>query len=382
MKKYLLIIFIFLNVLKSFSQNENQDWILFKDEKNDELIGYKDLNGEVKIEPKFTFLTNANVFKNIIPVFEKVNIKNKEDYKTTEYYLLKNGKKVGVDSLYVFDFTLDCENEDKIRFRDPKTDKVGFFDKNGKVIISAIYNDASTFHNGLAIVIRDAKRICWEGEEVSKENPCEHWSWKGTTQIINSKNELILDNVDLQKFQNIDWYSLQINPKEINSDNITFKALDGNIYAFKNTEKEFETWLYNEFISKSEKTNFLNNCFENITVCKNANLKSKEFENSKFEAYAWAFDKKENVYKNNKDFIVKIIEIISLKKLKINISNGSSPVLFEYENNKSFYNNCGEYLNEKCPYFKVYIRKEDGFSKQYYLGFIRTKQGYKLIEIS
>lgn len=381
MKKHLFIIFIFLNVSKSFSQNENQNWILYRD-KNDDLIGYKDLNGKIQIEPKFTFLTSSIIFKNIIPVFEKVNIKNKEDYKTTEYYLLKNGKKVGVDSLYFFDFTLDCENEDKIRFRDPKTDKVGFFDKNGKVIIPAIYNDASKFHNGLAIVIKDAKRICWEGEEYSKENPCEHWSWKGNTQIINNKNELILDNVDLQKFQDMDWYSLKINPKEIHSDDITFKAQDENLYSFTNTEKEFEKWFYNDFINKTDETNFMSNCFDKITVGKNGDIKSDEFENPEYKAYAWAFDKKENVYKNNKELILKILEIISLKKLNINISNGLSPVLFEYEKNKSFYDNCGTYLNEKYPYFVVYITKKDSFSTQYYLGFIRTKEGYKLIEIS
>ena len=319
MKKYLFIIFVFLNVSKSFSQNENQNWILYRD-KNDDLIGYKDLNGKIQIEPKFTFLTSSIIFKNIIPVFEKVNIKNKEDYKTTEYYLLKNGKKVGVDSLYLFDFTLDCENEDKIRFRDPKTDKVGFFDKNGKVIIPAIYNDASKFHNGLAIVIKDAKRICWEGEEYSKENPCEHWSWKGNTQIINNKNELILDNVDLQKFQDMDWYSLKINPKEIHSDDITFKAQDENLYSFTNTEKEFEKWFYNEFINKTDETNFLSNCFDKITVGKNGNIKSDEFENPEYEAYAWALDKKENVYKNNKEFILKILEIIVCLQTKVDFS--------------------------------------------------------------
>lgn len=381
MKKYLIITLFLFKIFNLFSQNENQNWILFRDENNEDLIGYKDLNGKIKIEPKFTFLTSSIVFENIIPVFEKLNIKNKDDYKTSQYYLLKNGKKVGVDSLYVFDFTLDCENEDKIRFRDSKTDKVGFFDKNGKVIISAIYNDASKFNNGLAFVIKDAKRMCYEGKEYSKENQCEHWSWKGNTQIINSKSELILENIDLQKFQNIDWYSLQINPKEINPNNITFKALDGNTYSFINTEKEFEYWLYNDFANRVDKTNFLNNCFENITVEKNENLKSNEFENSKFDDYAWAIDSKENIYKNNTKFISKILEILNKKKLKIYISNGLSPILFEYKTNKSFYNNCGEYLNEKYPYLEVYITKKDG-STQYRLGFIRTKEGFKLIEIS
>lgn len=235
-----MIAFLCFNFFHLFSQNESQDWILFRDENNEDLIGYKDIEGNITIEPKFTFLTSSIVFKNIIPVFEKTNLQDKEDYKMLKYYLLKNGKKVGVDSLYVFDFTLDCENEDKIRFRDPKTDKVGFFDKNGNVTIPAIYNDAKKFNNGLALVIKDAKRMCYEGKEFSKENPCEHWFWKGNSQIINSKNELILEHVDLKRFQYADWYSLQINPKEIGPNDITFKAVNGNLYSFKDAKKEFE----------------------------------------------------------------------------------------------------------------------------------------------
>jgi hypothetical protein len=377
MKKSTLIMFLFLNIYTLFSQSENQNWIQFRDK--EDLIGYKNAEGIIMIEPKFTFITNSLIFENIIPVFEKTNTQNKKDSTNIEYYLLKNGKKLGVDSLYVFDFTLDCENENKIRFRDHKTDKVGFFDQNGKVILPAIYNDASPFYNGFAVVIKDAKRICWEGEEYSNKNPCEHWGWKGKTQIINYKNQLILDNVDYNQILNIDWYSLKINPSEINPDNITFKAEDGNLYSFTNTQKEFERWFYDQFINNIDEAYFLINCFENITIQKNKYLKSKEFKNAKFKDYAWAIDKKENVYKNNKEFILKILKAISSKKLNVNISDSLGPILFD--DNKFYYNNCGGYLNEKHPYFGVYITKEHGLT-QYSLGFIRTETGYKLITIS
>lgn len=381
MGKYVLIVVLFFSRFISFSQNENENWMLFRDANDSELIGYKDSKGNVKIKPKFTFITSALVFKNIIPVFEKTNITDKKDYNTTRYYLLKNGKKVGTDSLYVHDFTLDCESEDKIRFRDHKTDKVGFFDKNGNVKIPAIYNDARRFYNGLALVIKDGKRMCWDNTEFSDKNQCEHWSWEGNVQLINDRNELISEHIDLEKNQNIDWYSLQINPKQINESNIVFDGKDGNRYVFSNAKKEFETWLYTNFLKKTDQSDFLNNCFDHITVSKNGNLVSKEFGNSKFKEYAWTIDTKEDFYTNNKTFIAKIITIISLKKSDINLSTELSPILFKYEDNPSFFDYCGEYLNEKFPFFKVYITRSNG-SIQYALGFIRTNEGYKLIEIS
>ncbi len=353
--------------------------MMFKD-KDDNLMGYEDSFGTIMIEPKFTFITDALIFENIIPVFEKTNLFDAENYETSQYYLLKNGKKVGIDSLYIFDFSLDCENENKIRFRDHKTDKVGYFNSNGEVTIPAIYNDGRPFYNGFAIVIKEAKRYCWDGIEYSKEDPCEHWSWLGNMQIINEKNELILDDIDLEKFENIDWYSLTINPKQININDITFTAQNGNLYSFKNNQKEFEKWFYEEFLIKSgDQTYFYLNSFETVALEKNKNLKSKEFKNSNFQEYAWAVDTKENVYKNNKQFISKIRKGISSKNLKIDIINDSSPLLFE--NNKSYYDNCGGYLSQKYPFFKIYITKQVGRSVQYYLGFIRTETGYKLVEI-
>lgn len=75
--------------------------------------------------------------------------------------------------------SFDCESEGLIRFRNSKSDKVGSFDSLGIVVIPAVYNDASPFRNGLTTAITGAKRICWEGGEFSKDNPCERWSWKG-----------------------------------------------------------------------------------------------------------------------------------------------------------------------------------------------------------
>src|SRR5688572_33256568 len=121
MRRYFLIFFLTLINYTSFGQS-NETWTAFYN-KDTTLIGFKDKNGFVKIEPKFSGLTFANKFDNIIVASEEV----KDTYKS--YYLTKAGRIVGRDSLRIFDNGADCESEGFIRFRDNKTDKVGMFNR-------------------------------------------------------------------------------------------------------------------------------------------------------------------------------------------------------------------------------------------------------------
>tara|TARA_B110000211_G_scaffold231093_1_gene291965 strand:+ start:3103 stop:3477 length:375 start_codon:yes stop_codon:yes gene_type:complete len=118
---FTVCLFLLLGQL-GFAQN-NDKWTSFSDKKS-ELTGFKNLKGEVMIEPKFMGFTIAKVFDVIIAVMEE----DSGTFKT--YYLIKSGKKIGNDSLHIFDNGADCENEGFIRFRDKKTDKVGMFDEH------------------------------------------------------------------------------------------------------------------------------------------------------------------------------------------------------------------------------------------------------------
>ena len=62
--------FLFLN-FSVFAQN-NDIWTSFPN-KDTTLIGFKDKNGVIKIEPKFTGFTTAQKFENIIAVTEEKN---------------------------------------------------------------------------------------------------------------------------------------------------------------------------------------------------------------------------------------------------------------------------------------------------------------------
>ena len=146
-----------------FGQEKNLWYPFFLENSN--TMGFKDKEGKVMIEPKFFAPLSTGNFNNIYAVNE---------IDGDEYYLLKNGKKIGIDSVYYFDTEAAYEREEKIRFRDKKTDRVGFFDKKGIVIIPAIYNEAENFYNDLAIVYKDGKRWCYDNNSEERKN-CEHY---------------------------------------------------------------------------------------------------------------------------------------------------------------------------------------------------------------
>ena len=323
-----------------------------------------------------------SIFAENIPDTLQVDLKmyNSQTNETLKYYLLKNGKKVGKDSLYLGENFLDCENENRIRFRDPKTEKVGFFDEIGRVAIPALYNEATSFHNGLALIIRDGKKICRDGKEYSNENPCEYWRWIGINQLINEKNEVLLDSINPADFENINFYSLQINPEIIKPGFSTFKSANGNIYAFMDFKKEFEHWVYSTFLKNKEPNALGEYVFPEMTISKEGSLKSKQMNNPKYADYAWTVDDGKTVLKENVENIRKILNKINSKDYITTISKSSSPILLDEVKYHEYFSDCGDYLSMKYPYFEMTITNNNGLVLNG-LGFIRTTEGYKLLEI-
>ena len=229
-----------------FSQ-EDTNWYGFYNSDSTK-IGYKDSRGNVKIEPKFELaMTNFKIFKDVVIVWEYA-----PNYSGEKYYLNKLGNKFGKDSIYVFDFSFAEESEGKIKFRDYKTDKVGFFDKNGKVVIPANYNDAGDFHNGLAMIIKNGVRKCWrEDNGKQPEYPnCEHWSWEGKTMMINSKNQELFEIPKQKDYSySVDYTNFKLN-ENVDSDVYTsYNGNDGNTYSFYSSEKDFKKWFETKFLT-------------------------------------------------------------------------------------------------------------------------------------
>ena len=249
MKNLVQLFFVLFSVF-CFSQ-EDTNWYGFYNSDSTK-IGYKDSRGNVKIEPKFELaMTNFKIFKDVVIVWEYA-----PNYSGEKYYLNKLGNKFGKDSIYVFDFSFAEESEGKIKFRDYKTDKVGFFDKNGKVVIPANYNDAGDFHNNIALVIKDAHKQKWESKSKSEnhEGDCNHWSWKGGKTLAINTSGSILFEIPLDNYSHsIDYknvYKKNALNENVDSDiYTTYKGSDGNTYSFYSSEKDFKKWFETKFLT-------------------------------------------------------------------------------------------------------------------------------------
>ena len=290
--------FIFCLFLSVFCFGQENDlWYPFFLE-NSNTMGFKDKNGKVMVEPKFFAPFSTGNFNTIYAVNE-IN--------GDKYYLLKNGKKVGIDSVYIFDTEYAKESEGKIKFRDYKTDKVGFFDKNGKIVIPAIYNDAGDFHNGIAMVMKDGTRKCWKednGKQPEYPN-CEHWSWEGKTLMINSKNQELFE-IPKQNFSGtIDYADIYKNFKlneTVDSDIYTsYKGNEGNTYSFYSLENDFKKWFETKFISDFKTNGKISEKYFGENILLQRNEKSKDVDKSTFlKNYDKKINKLFNEYLQNK----------------------------------------------------------------------------------
>lgn len=353
------LLFWIIALYSPVSGQPKNNWYGFSDKKTN-LMGYKDGQGHIKIPAKFGGLTGSLVFRDIIAVYEE---KTKQSY-----YLLKSGKKTGLDSVYTWDDTYDRENEDKIIFRDKKTDKVGFFDKIGKIIIPAVYNDARSFHNGLSVVVYNGKRVCFD-------KSCEHWSWRGVWALIDTHNKIVADSIDLNEIDKIDWFALKItNSKPDTTLYTSFKTPTGKFYSFLNREKEFTAWFYKKYLPNLNYQELSSNCYKELVIEDNFNKNGRTY-------YSKAL-----FIKRYQTLMLQKLKNIKLNKVETHIfKEDINEYIYTRKSFPVFYTLDGEINNEKHPSFDVvvtYSTKNKKLDYQDQFSFIWVNNGYKLIEIA
>jgi hypothetical protein len=353
--KQTILLYIFLSLSCSLLAQNNDIWISFWD-KDTTHLGFKDQSGNIKIEPRFMGMTIANQFENIIAVSEEENGSWKN------YYLTKTGKIVGRDSLYVFDNGPDCENEGFIRFNDPKTDKMGFFNADGKIVIPAEYSDLTRVRNGMIIALKDAV----------KEKDGEHFFWTGGKEfLIDINNKILIENFGYN--DELNFYSLE-KSKEKNPDPIrdNFLGVDGQYYSFINFDKEFKEWLKNKLLTDLSKENLLKHSYDKITYWK------------KKDDDGW-------ITKSKASFIQQNYKIIKAKLLELKSANcdyhifseSLNKFIFEADEYDQFFDNCRQPKDWINPVKNIVISPQDkNESGQDHFEFLRTKNGYKLISAS
>lgn len=352
---------IFLSLLASCSvfAQKSDIWTYFYDDE-EYLFGFKNSKGEVMIEPKFKGLTSANKFDKIAAFMEETN----EEFNS--YYMLKNGKKFGKDSLYVFDMAFDCENEGFIKFRDPKTGNVGMFNTAGKVAIPALYNDMTPFENGLSVALKGAKLMKDSDDD-------EHPYWAGGENLlINTKNEVLVKNFQDDQLT-LDFHSLRIQSQpEKSTERVSFLGTNGKYYSFIDNEKLFENFLNQKFFKNLSKKSLLKNSYEKIVYWD--------------EEKGWTSQPTKDFLEKNHAILLERLEGYKNKKnMQIMVEN-YTPLTEDIEQKiQHHYNNCGRRNMSKYPFFSLVITNHDEngkFRHQDHFSFLRTEKGIKFISCS
>ncbi|PSL24748.1 WG repeat-containing protein [Dyadobacter jiangsuensis] len=297
--------------------------------------------------------------------------------KYRHYYKLANGRVVGEDSVYAFDATDDCESDGKIRFRDWVANKAGFFDNNGKVVIPAMYNDVSRFQNGMAMVIKDAKQVGWDGEDCEKGG-CEHWVWQGgSTMLINARNEVLVDDIEMDFYPVINWYSLQI--KDSPGDTSLYrsaKGVNGKWYVFMDYQREFDQWFFEKYLPVSTDPGKLREFAHDSLV------------SSLPESEEWMRMSGDEFIRQCGDRLAARLKPINDRQIQVFTGLtpfGLNPYIHTGPSFEPFYDGCIPGDAGIYPAFEVtsnFMDKSGRLDYQENYSFLRTGSGYKLIGVS
>lgn len=275
------------------------------------------------------------------------------------YYLTRTGKKVGIDSLYMYDNGVDCENEGFIRFRDHKIDKVGFFDNDGNVAIPPIYSDASKVHNGMIFTI-SGKRI--------KDG--EHTYSVGDEALVDIHGNILIENFTLN--EDINLYSVVMEDKNYSASPIRdyFQGKNDKTYSFVNYKKEFRHWFESVFKKELAKEKIKDHFFDKVSYWD--------------DKYGWVLSKKEDLTQSMVSDIMQKFKRVQIKDTTYQISlDDINSFIYQGKEFEPYYNICYEQIVGKYPVANaIFDGKNKGKSVQDHFEFLRTDKGYKLIGIS
>ncbi|HTG55716.1 MAG TPA: hypothetical protein VL943_05590 [Niabella sp.] len=320
------------------------------------LYGFKNGGRQVMIEPRFSGAGIARKWEHIMSVIEE----SPATGKWSAYFLTRTGKKTGFDSLYFFDNVPDCESEGFIRFSDRQLDKVGLLNRNGEVVVPAIYNYLDRVQNGLLTGLTGAQ----------KKSDGEHYYWEGgETVLLDTAGKILIRSFAAP--YSINLYSMKRSDQVVDDPvRINYKAVDGRYYSFIDYEKEFAGWL-KKLVSTLDADILKQYVFDKVSYYT--------------EQDGW-------VFKNGASFIDKNYPVLkaTLQKLQqpscdsFITREGLNPFIYESKEYEEYFDNCNQAKEWKYPQMSIYIN-HSGKGKINYqegLDFLRTDKGYKLIHVN
>lgn len=342
-----------------------EPWVAFT---QNDLIGFKDVQGSVKVPPKLSpMFTMARRFEHIIATGEETA----DGYRS--YYLLRDGRQVAPDSVYFFDNAPICESENSIRFRDRVRDTVGFLDGDGQVLIPAELSDAMAMRNGMVVALKGATRSCAE-PGVSLEQ-CEHKGWSGGSEVLLDRHgNTLVENFDSTHAGALDWFTRQVNDQPSSDPRrVSFKGVDGRYVSFVDIEKDFAAWFRDEFLPHLD----------------DASLKSHSYPRIWSGQDSEPLDDWKAVARD--DMPSQQIAPLRARLEALRISGGYGVRQddmgwpFDPEREPQYFDNCGDFAQWKTPKVSAMEHWQLGSfepAKHASFDFIRTADGYRLVAFS
>lgn len=335
-----------------YAQGDNSWYPYYSSDSS--MYGFKNSRGEKMTEPKFEIVNMIRKMDHIVSILEFDSSSEKFDM----YYLLKDGREIGRDSVLINDAQFPCESEGLINFIDKKTELQGCFNADGFIQIPPTYNYIGLFHNGYAVALIGAKKKYWDHNH---KGGCNHWSWEGGEKVLIDKSNNIVIRHFNEKDIPLDLYSLVISDSPLSNPYYEiFEATSQRYYHFLNVNKTFESFFFKEFLIKSDNPIFY------FKVVNHWNDEIGE----------WVFD----TSVTRKDFIVKDIlpQLQDISQWEYDISATQIITDIEYEKYfEPYMDNCYRHNQYKYPLLEIRFKhiKND---KRISLEFIRTELGYQL----
>lgn len=352
--KYITLTFL-LFVLFSSSRAQTDAWTAYWNA-DTTLYGFKNSSGQVMIEPRFSGAGIARKLEHIMSVIEE----SPASGKWSAYFLTRTGKKTGFDSLYFFDNAPDCESEGFIRFRDRELDKVGLLNRNGEVVVPAIYNYLNRVQNGLLTGLTGAQ----------KKTDGEHYHWEGgETILLDTTGKILIRSLPTPYGMNL--YSIKRSDQVVDDPvRMNYKAIDGGYYSFIDYEKEFASWL-KKLVGTLDAAILKQHVFDKVSYYT--------------ETYGWVFKNGASFIDQNYPVLKEILQKLQQPSCDSFITrDGLNPFIYESKEYQKYFDNCNQAMEWKYPQMSVYINHYNNGKINYQEGldFLRTDEGYKLVNVN
>lgn len=298
-------------------------------------------------------------------------------------YIIKRekAKNLIVESKNVYYYDVgasDYESENYIRFKSDKNGQVGLYNDKGEIVVPAIYTDLSRVHNGMLYALKGAEK-----ENIGHDGDVHYMMVGGETLLLNTKGEVLIENMDTPSSYSLDMFSLKITEKPIeNSYYKSYIGTNGMYYNFVYLEAYFEHFVKYTFLPSTKDATWQSFLTKNLVV----NIEEEGEDVGNYIAMGI-----QPFIKEYLSSVTQIFDIVhSSEKNKYTLTydvndwlSGMYSDEFERKEVKRYFNN-GMWRVEEFPLFELNIKEvRDDKTRSNHFQFYRDKEGQmKLYKIT